>query len=153
MDETVCRFAFLSLYPSSFSLLPFPRIPSIPVLRCCRALYSATTESSDSDPSLFSHRIVFVETSSLSPMGLPPHPPSPIPVAQACMPPYSAAPAGVSARPPPGCPPQRMLCAMRKRMGALVTAAHRALGHCSPLLCLCLCHIHSQSTNSSRSLG
>jgi hypothetical protein len=24
MDETVCRFAFLSLYPSSFSLLPFP---------------------------------------------------------------------------------------------------------------------------------
>lgn len=54
MDETVCRFAFLSLYPSSFSLLPFPRIPYIPVLLCCRALDSATTESSDSDPSLFS---------------------------------------------------------------------------------------------------
>ena len=54
MDETVCRFAFLSLYPSSFSLLPFPRIPYIPVLLCCCALYSTTTESSDSDPSLFS---------------------------------------------------------------------------------------------------
>ena len=40
MDETVCRFAFLSLYPSSFSLLPFPRIPYIPVLLCCCALYS-----------------------------------------------------------------------------------------------------------------
>ena len=54
MDETVCRFAFLSPYPSSFSLLPFPRIPYTPVLLCCCASCSATTESIDSDPSLFS---------------------------------------------------------------------------------------------------
>jgi hypothetical protein len=57
MDETVCRFAILSLYPSGFSLLPFPRIPYTPVravLLCCCALYSTTTEPSDSDPSLFS---------------------------------------------------------------------------------------------------
>jgi hypothetical protein len=54
MDETVCRFAILSTYPSGFSLLPFPRIPYTPVLLCCCALYSTTTEPSDSDPSLFS---------------------------------------------------------------------------------------------------
>jgi hypothetical protein len=35
MDGTVCRFAFLSLYPSSFSLLPFPRIP---MCLCSRAV-------------------------------------------------------------------------------------------------------------------
>jgi hypothetical protein len=53
MDETVCRFAFLSLYPSSFSLLPFPRIPCASVLLCCCcALHSAATESSGSGPSL-----------------------------------------------------------------------------------------------------
>jgi hypothetical protein len=55
MDETVCSFAFLSPYPSSFSLLPFPRSPHTPVLLCCCALYSATTESSGSNTSLFSH--------------------------------------------------------------------------------------------------